>query len=109
MAQSAEKLLICGFSVERVTGIEPALSAWESHPGSGKRPASWAFVRGQLTAGARHAPWLTAVDGTKMSARGGAGSWFPSWPSCACGIHRETRLICNGVGRVRQCQATGWR
>jgi hypothetical protein len=40
MAQSAEKLLICGFSVERVTGIEPALSAWESHPGSGKRPAS---------------------------------------------------------------------
>jgi hypothetical protein len=40
MAQSAEKLLICGFSVERVTGIEPALSAWESHPGSGKRSAS---------------------------------------------------------------------
>jgi hypothetical protein len=23
-------LLTCGFSVERVTGIEPALSAWEA-------------------------------------------------------------------------------
>ena len=25
-----EQALTCGFTVERVTGIEPALSAWES-------------------------------------------------------------------------------
>jgi len=67
-------LLTWGDALERVTRIELALSAWESHPGSGKRPASWAFVRGQLTAGAHHAPWLAAADGTKM-ARGGVGSW----------------------------------
>jgi len=73
MTQSAEKLLTRVDVSERVTGIEPALSAWESHPGSRKRPASWAFVPRGLTVGACQTPWLTVVDGTKM-ARGGAGS-----------------------------------
>jgi hypothetical protein len=60
----------CGFVVERVTGIEPALSAWESDQSGPLTTPTWAVdlplvtVRDPTTPGlmARRSCWLSAKD-----------------------------------------------
>src|SRR4029077_12524592 len=45
--ESFQPVLTCGFTVERVTGIEPALSAWESVP---SRLITWPDLRSRVSA-----------------------------------------------------------
>src|SRR6476469_6970394 len=52
--------------LERVTGIEPALSAWESVPSG---PVTWPDLRGGMSAGDRERPLVTGVNGTLMARR----------------------------------------
>jgi hypothetical protein len=59
-------LLICAFRVERVTGIEPALSAWESVPSG---PVKCPELRSVLSASDREGPLCTRVNGTLMARR----------------------------------------
>src|SRR5258705_3493712 len=54
---------------ERVTGIEPALSAWEAVP---SRPVTWPDLRGGVSASDRERPLVTGVNGTLMGAPRGA-------------------------------------
>jgi hypothetical protein len=56
--------LTCGFAVERVTGIESALSAWESVPSG---PVTWPDLRGGVSASDRDRPLATAVNGPLMA------------------------------------------
>jgi hypothetical protein len=56
--------LICGYTLERVTGIEPALSAWESVPSG---PVTWPDLRGGVSASDRERPLVTGVNGTLMA------------------------------------------
>jgi hypothetical protein len=58
--------LTCGFLSERVTGIEPALSAWESVP-SGVLMCP--ELRSWLSASDRDMPAFTGVNGTLMARR----------------------------------------
>jgi hypothetical protein len=53
--------LTWGFFVERVTGIEPALSAWEQtcHPRPAQSGVSGAHHRGRFTAAYPHCPRLS--------------------------------------------------
>jgi hypothetical protein len=53
-----------GFSVERVTGIEPALSAWEAVPSG---PVTWPDLRGGVSASDRKRPLVTGVNGPLMA------------------------------------------
>jgi hypothetical protein len=46
--------------MERVTGIEPALSAWETVPSG---PATWPDLRVRLSASDRERPLFTGVNG----------------------------------------------
>ncbi len=55
-----ETVLTCDFTVERVTGIEPALSAWEAVP-SGL--VTWPDLRGGVSASDRERPLFTGVNG----------------------------------------------
>jgi hypothetical protein len=48
------------FAVERVTGIEPALSAWESVP-SGR--VTWPDLRSRVSASDRERPLIIGVNG----------------------------------------------
>jgi hypothetical protein len=61
--------LTWGFFVERVTGIEPALSAWEqtchSHPA--QSGVSRAHHRGRFTAAYPHCPSSSVRAGTKRA------------------------------------------
>ena len=52
--------------LERVTGIEPALSAWESVPSG---PVTWPDLRGWVSASDRERPLVTGVNGTLMARR----------------------------------------
>jgi hypothetical protein len=58
--------LTCAFSVERVTGIEPALSARESVP-SGS--VIWPDLCGGVSIGDREIPLVTGVNGPLMARR----------------------------------------
>jgi hypothetical protein len=58
--------------LERVTGIEPALSAWESGP---FRALMWPELRSWLSASDREIPVFTGVNGTLMARR----SWTAPW------------------------------
>ena len=62
----AESPLTCGYTVERMTGIEPALSAWESVPSG---PVTWPDLRGGLSASDRERPHFTGVNGPLMARR----------------------------------------
>jgi hypothetical protein len=73
-------------SLERVTGIEPALSAWESVPSG---PVTWPDLRGGVSASDRERPLVTGVNGPLMARR--------SWP----------RIIVARRDR-RQRRATSW-
>jgi len=50
--------------VERVTGIEPALSAWESAPSG---PVTWPDLRDEVSASDRERPLVTGVNGPLMA------------------------------------------
>jgi hypothetical protein len=52
--------LMCGFSLERVTGIEPALSAWEVHRFPLPGPLTWRPWRSRVTVVDPSSPWLMA-------------------------------------------------
>ena len=54
----ASELRILG--LERVTGIEPALSAWESVPSG---PVTWPDLRVGVSASDRERPLVTGVNG----------------------------------------------
>ena len=54
------------FAVERVTGIEPALSAWEAVPSG---PVTWPDLRGGVSASDRERPLVTGVNGPLMARR----------------------------------------
>ena len=58
--------LTCGYTIERVTGIEPALSAWESAPSG---PVTWPDLRGEVSASDREGPLVTGVNGSLMARR----------------------------------------
>ena len=60
--------LTCAFRVERVTGIEPALSAWEAVPSG---PVTWPDLRGGVSASDRERPLVTEVNGPLMARRPG--------------------------------------
>jgi hypothetical protein len=50
--------------MERVTGIEPALSAWEAVP---SRPVIWPDLQGGVSASDRERPLVTGVNGPLMA------------------------------------------
>jgi hypothetical protein len=52
------------FALERVTGIEPALSAWESVPSG---PVVRLDLRSGLSASDRERPLITRVNGPAIS------------------------------------------
>ena len=52
--------------MERVTGIEPALSAWEAVPSG---PVTWPDLRGRVSASDRERPLVTGVNGPLMARR----------------------------------------
>jgi hypothetical protein len=126
--------LTCAFSVERVTGIEPALSAWESDRSRPIRPAE------QPTSGtvsSRECPLMTLVNCTLIARRPSVfqAGHIPSWHgSCeryalspvaaACRwslpllsrllstrrrppISKPTRTL-QGMARVESGQAPAW-
>jgi hypothetical protein len=53
-----EQGLTCAFTMERVTGIEPALSAWESVLSG---PVTWPDLRGGVSASDRERPLVTGL------------------------------------------------
>jgi hypothetical protein len=53
-------LLTCAFTVERVTGIEPALSAWESVPSGLLSGLTCGAGCPRVTVTDRSSPWLMA-------------------------------------------------
>ena len=55
-----EQALTCGFTVERVTGIEPALSAWESDRSWPITPVIRQLGRPGVAVVDRSSPWLIA-------------------------------------------------
>jgi Phage integrase family len=59
-----EALLTCAYAVERVTGIEPALSAWESVPSG---PIMRPDLRCGVSASDRERPLVTGVNGPLMA------------------------------------------
>jgi hypothetical protein len=61
-----DKPLTCIFTVERVTGTEPALSAWESAPSG---PATWPDLRVAVSASDRERPLFTGFNGPLMARR----------------------------------------
>ena len=62
--------------LERVTGIEPALSAWESVPSG---PVTWPDLRVGVFASDRERPLVTEVNGPLMARWGlSAGTSDPS-------------------------------
>jgi hypothetical protein len=65
--------LTCRFTVERVTGIEPALSAWESVPSG---PVAWPDLRVGVSASDREGPLVAEVNGPLMAQR--------SWEAAPC-------------------------
>ena len=67
--------LTCAFRVERVTGIEPALSVWESVPSA---PAMRPDLRGGVSASDREGPLVTGVNGPAgVVAQGGCEAGSP--------------------------------
>src|SRR6185437_8845459 len=61
-----DKPLTCIFTVERVTGIEPALSAWEAVPSG---PVTWPDLGRGVSASDRERPLVTGVNGPLMARR----------------------------------------
>jgi hypothetical protein len=106
-ARPTVSLLTCAFRLERVTGIEPALSAWESVPSG---PVTWPDLRDEVSAGDRKRPLVTGVNGPLMARRTGvrpalmAVSW--SSPVLLDSCHPSDRGRDNRAARwtTRLCQ-----
>jgi len=66
--------------IERVTGIEPALSAWEAVPSG---PVTWPDLRRGVSASDRERPLVTGVNGPLMARRTAVrpAPKAVSWPS----------------------------
>jgi hypothetical protein len=58
--------LTWGFALERVTGIEPALSAWEFVPSG---PVTSPDLRGRVCVSVRERPLITGVNGLLVARR----------------------------------------
>ena len=71
--------LTCLFVLERVTGIEPALSAWESVQSG---PSVWPDLRSGLSVSDRESPRYTLVNGplTRISTQRIARPLAVRWP-----------------------------
>ena len=67
------------FAVERVTGIEPALSAWESAP---SRPVTWPDLRSGVSASDRERPLVTGVNGPHAARRNPISLTLSAWNVC---------------------------
>jgi hypothetical protein len=81
--------------LERVTGIEPALSAWESVP---SRPVTWPDLRVGLSASDRERPLFTGVNGPLIAR--------PSWSD----LHRSPCLLLppsSSIAASPCCRACG--
>ena len=61
---SGTVVLAWAFGLERVTGIEPALSAWESVPSG---PVARPELRDRLRVSVREIPLVTGVNGPLMA------------------------------------------
>ena len=61
---SGTMVLTWAFALERVTGIEPALSAWEAVPSG---PVTWPDLRRGVSASDRERPLVTGVNGPLMA------------------------------------------
>ena len=105
---SASELRIRG--MERVTGIEPALSAWESVQ-SGL--STWPDLRSRLSVSDRERPLLTGVNGPAPGVTGRRhGSsptrpWAPPLPhrtDCCRPIHRRG-FACTLIRHLRLCSS----
>jgi hypothetical protein len=57
---------------ERVTGIEPALSAWEAVPSG---PVARPDLRDRLRVSVRERPFVTGVNGPLMARRAWSRRW----------------------------------
>jgi hypothetical protein len=84
--------------VERVTGIEPALSAWESVPSG---PVTWPDLRGRVSASDRERPLVTGVNGPLMARR------VAVWPALMAAPLSSPVLLdsCRPLGRGRRVKA----
>jgi hypothetical protein len=71
--------------MERVTGIEPALSAWEAVPSG---PVTWPDLRDGVSANDRERPLVTEVNGPLMARRPGVQ---PGLMACALVLPRPPR------------------
>jgi hypothetical protein len=89
-------------ALERVTGIEPALSAWESVQ---SRPSIWPDLRSGLSVSDRESPRFTLVNGPLMARRldhvEGRPSAFRTGqiPSCHGSCVRCRRSLPLALGR----------
>ena len=91
------------FAVERVTGIEPALSAWESgRSGAHDRPD----LRIRCTAGDRHKPCDTRANGPPMAR--GPMALAAGWPRDVRKGNLMTRLPGAGHVRAQADSLSGW-
>ena len=106
--------------MERVTGIEPALSAWEAVPSG---PVTWPDLRVGVSASDRERPPVTGVNGTLMARRTAvrpalmAASWsspvlldscpsLGSWPLCQGSRSDRVRL---GLDTADSAETIGQR
>ena len=79
--------------LERVTGIEPALSAWEAVPSG---PVTWSDLRGGVSASDRERPLVTGVNGPLMARRS---------PGMTCARTVETNL--GGCSKPNRISSSG--
>ena len=76
-----------------MTGIEPALSAWEAVPSG---PVTWPDLRGGVSASDRERPLVTGVNGPLMARRS---------PGMTCARRVETNL--GGCSKPNRISSSG--
>jgi hypothetical protein len=112
-----------GTFIERVTGIEPALSAWEAVPSG---PVTWPDLRGGVSVSDRERPLVTGVNGPLMARRTAvrpaplAAPWsspvlldscrpLGPWPSCQGSRSDRVRLGLDATDSVETIEQRGGR
>jgi hypothetical protein len=98
--------LNCASRLERVTGIEPALSAWEAVPSG---PVTWPDLRRGVSASDRERPPVTGVNGPLMARRTAVWSVLLAvpWPSLASSIAAIPRARV-AVSRLAKRPRAAW-
>ena len=86
-------------TLERVTGIEPALSAWEAVPSG---PVTWPDLRRGLSASDRERPFVTGVNGPLMARRTAIRAALIAVPWSSPVLLDS----CRPSGRGRRCQGS---